>query len=81
MRYLIAMALALFLTSPLLASRCPSLVHQIDEQLAANDYDNTVREQVSALRDQGQSLHDQGKHGDSVKVLEQAMEILNNASK
>lgn len=81
MRYLVTMVLALLLAAPVLASRCPSLVHQIDEQLAANDYDNTVREQVSALRDQGQSLHEQGKHGDSVRVLEQAMEILNSASK
>lgn len=81
MRFLTVMIFSLLFAGSVLASRCPSLVHQIDQQLASASYDSDTQAQVKALRDQGQALHQQGKHRESVEVLEQAMDVLNAAQK
>ncbi|SDW31235.1 hypothetical protein [Marinobacter mobilis] len=81
MRSLTVMVFSLLFTGSVLASQCPRLVHQIDQQLASSSYDSATQAQVMALRDQGQALHQQGKHGESVEVLKQAVELLNSEQK
>lgn len=79
MRYAIALLLSMVLAGTALASHCPSLIKQIDEQLATHEIDSTARQQIMTLRDQGEALHKQGKHEESVKVLDEALEKLDAA--
>lgn len=80
MRYLTVVLLSLALAGPALAGQCPSLVSEIDSQLAAAKMDDGTREQIQAMRDKGEMLHRQGSHGESVKVLNEALEKLESAS-
>ena len=76
-RTILAAALAFLIATPALANSCPTKVKAIDEALAANP--NLSAEQlveVEKLRDQGEDLHESGKHEDSQKALQQAMDIL-----
>lgn len=72
----IAAVLAL-LATPVLASHCPKDVKAIDKAVA-KDHGLTAEQlaKVEGLRDKGAALHKNGKHGDSVKELHEAMEIL-----
>ena len=79
MRYLAAALLSLFLAGQVVAGQCPSLVSQIDSQLASSQVGSDVKQQVKALRDEGEALHNQGKHGESVKVLKEALDKLNTS--
>ncbi|MAA65623.1 MAG: hypothetical protein CL581_12695 [Alteromonadaceae bacterium] len=79
MRYVIAVVVSMLLSSPVLASHCPSLVKKIDDQLATVDLDSETRERIETLRDKGLALHKQGKHGNSVEVLDQALDELKAA--
>lgn len=79
MRYLIAMLFSLLLAGPVMAHMCPSLVHKIDSQLESHQLDSEAKMEIVALRDQGADLHKQGKHDESVKVLNEALEKLANA--
>ncbi|RBP28559.1 hypothetical protein DET50_11163 [Marinobacter pelagius] len=80
MRYLAALLLTVFFASSALASQCPSLMNQIDQQLQSAQLDSETEANIKALRDQGESLHKQGKHAESVKVLREAMEKLDGMS-
>ncbi|AXS82873.1 MULTISPECIES: hypothetical protein [Marinobacter] len=80
MRYLAALLITVFLAGTALASQCPSLVSQIDQQLQSAQLDSKTEASIKALRDQGQSLHSQGKHAESVKVLKKAIKKLDAMS-
>ena len=66
-----------FLATPAWASHCPKDVKAIDAALA-KDHGLTTEQsaKVKKLRDTGEALHNSGKHGDSIKELHQALEIL-----
>lgn len=80
MRYLTAILLMLFLTGTAYAHQCPSLMNKIDSQLQSAQLDNATASEVRALRDKGETLHKQGKHGESVKVLNEALAKLRPVS-
>ncbi|GGD06889.1 hypothetical protein [Halopseudomonas salina] len=68
---------AAVISTPLFAMHCPADMAKIDAQLQSNPpSDPAVLEQVQSLRAEGQELHEAGKHGQSVEVLGQAMELL-----
>jgi len=67
------------------ANSCPALLHQIDEILASKPdldeetiFDEENAKNVKQLRDQGEELHKSGEHTESVKVLQRALELLEN---
>lgn len=80
MRYLTAVLFSLMMAGPAVAGQCPSLVSKIDSQLASAQIDSGTRAQIEAMRDKGEMLHKQGNHGESVKVLSEALEKLKSAS-
>lgn len=80
MRYIITILLTLFITGTAYANQCPSLVSKIDSQLQSTQLDSATASEVRALRDKGATLHKQGKHGESVKVLNEALAKLKPAS-
>ena len=63
-----------------IAGQCPSLIGQIDQKLASAQMDEERKMKAQALRDQGQALHDQGNHAESVKVLKEAINILDSTN-
>ena len=73
-----AVALALALASgTVIAGECPADMKKIDAALAKNpSLDMSQMEKVKELRATGEQLHKSGKHGESVKALREAMEIL-----
>jgi hypothetical protein len=79
MRYLIVLLMTVFFAGTALAGQCPSMVGKIDEQLEMTELDSEAMTTIKKLRDQGESLHKQGKHGESVKVLKQAMDEIEAA--
>ena len=79
-RLIAAAALALALSSPVLAGQCPSDIRKIDAALAANaSLPPSIRDAVRTLRDTGERLHKAGKHGESVETLGNAKQILAKA--
>ncbi|WP_323751449.1 hypothetical protein [Marinobacter sp.] len=79
MRYLAVLLFTVFFASSVFASHCPTLVHKIDEQLKTVQLDSATETRIKELRDQGETLHKQGKHGESVKVLNKAIDELDAA--
>ncbi len=76
-RCLFAAVLALALSTPAMATQCPSDIAKIDAVLAAGrGLDPHMANAVKTLRDMGQRLHDAGRHADSVKALAGAKEML-----
>lgn len=79
-RILTTAAAAVFATglmaTPAQASHCPKDVKRIDEAMKMAKLDTMKMDKVKALRDEGDSLHKSGKHGESIKKLHEAMEIL-----
>lgn len=73
-----AVALALALSSgAVVASECPADMKKIDAALAKNpSLDSSQMAKVKELRASGEQLHKAGKHGESVKALREAMQIL-----
>ncbi len=75
-RLVLAFAAALFSTS-LWAMHCPADMAKIDAQLqSAPPSDATVLAQVQKLRAEGEALHKAGNHAESVKVLGEALQLL-----
>ena len=74
--------IAIFLTAallsfPLWASQCPEDMAKIDAMLESNPpSDPAVLAQVKELRAQGEEQHKAGDHSESVKTLEEAMQLL-----
>jgi hypothetical protein len=77
MRRLSLFICSLLLSAPLLAMHCPADMAQIDEILKTDPpRDLTLLTEVRKLRAEGEALHKAGKHAESVKVLGQALDLL-----
>jgi hypothetical protein len=74
---LAAFLAAALLSAPLWASQCPADMAKIDAMLQSNPpSDPAVLAQVQELRAEGEELHNTGDHGQSVKVLGEALQLL-----
>jgi hypothetical protein len=72
-----AIAVALLWATPAFAAHCPKDVKLIDQTLAkGTSLDAAQMTTVKTLRDSGDQLHKAGKHGESIKALHEALEIL-----
>ena len=77
MRRLITFLATALLSTSLWAMHCPADMAKIDGQLKTNPpSDATVLAQVQQLRAEGEALHKAGNHGESVKVLGEALQLL-----
>ena len=77
MRRLSLFICSLLLSAPLWAMHCPADMAKIDEILKTDPpRDLTVLSEVRKLRAEGEALHKAGKHTESVKVLGQALDLL-----
>ena len=87
MKKLPLLLLAGLLVAPVavFAHNCPNLMQEIDEILASKpdldeetiiDEENTKN--VKQMRMEGEQLHKDGKHGESVEILEKALNLLKN---
>lgn len=76
-RVFAAALLATMVASPAFASQCPADMAKIDAALAENPSLSAEQlSEVKKLRAEGKALHDAGNHAESVKVLGEAMAIL-----
>lgn len=77
MRRLSLFICSLLLSTALWAMHCPADMAKIDAILK-NDppRDQAVLAEVRKLRAKGESLHKAGKHDESVKVLNEALQLL-----
>ena len=65
------------LTVPAYAFHCPAGMEKIDAALQAGTNLSAAQlAEVQRLRDEGKRLHKAGNHGESVKVLGEAMDML-----
>ncbi|AYC31626.1 hypothetical protein D3880_04120 [Pseudomonas cavernae] len=77
MRRLSLVFAALLFSPPLWAMHCPADMAQIDQMLkTAPPSDPAVLAQVQNLRAEGEALHKAGDHTESVKVLGEALQLL-----
>ena len=77
MRRLSLFICSLLLSAPLWAMHCPADMAKIDEILKTDPpRDQTVLSEVRKLRAEGEALHKAGNHTESVKVLGQALDLL-----
>lgn len=68
---------AALLSAPLWAMHCPADMAKIDAMLQSSPpSDPTVLAQVQELRAKGETLHQAGDHSQSVKVLGEALQLL-----
>ena len=75
-RFAAFLTAALFSTS-LWAMHCPADMAKIDGLLKTDPpSDAAVLAQVQTLRAEGEALHKAGNHGESVKVLAEALKLL-----
>ncbi|MCE5365252.1 hypothetical protein [Pseudomonas anguilliseptica] len=77
MRRLATFLATALLSTSLWAMHCPADMAKIDN-LLKNDppSDATVLAQVQQLRAEGEALHKAGNHGESAKVLGEALKLL-----
>jgi hypothetical protein len=76
-RVFAAALLATMVASPAFAFHCPSDMAKIDAALAKNPpLSSEQLAEVTQLRAEGEALHNAGNHAESVKVLGEAMAIL-----
>ena len=77
MRRLPLLLAAALLSTPLMAMHCPQDMAKIDAMLKTDPpADPEVLAEVQRLRAEGEALHKAGNHGESVKVLEEALNLL-----
>lgn len=74
MRYLLVLLVTLLFSAPALSGQCPALMKEVDSQMESADLDASTKAEVAKLRAKGESLHKEGKHGESERVLRQAIE-------
>jgi hypothetical protein len=80
MRRLAVVFLAALFSAPVLAMHCPQDMAKIDEMLKTDPpADPEVLAEVQRLRAEGEELHKAGNHGESVKVLEEALNLLQSS--
>ncbi len=76
-RILVAAAVVVAMTSPAFAKHCPKDVEIINQSLPkAKGLNNMQMTEIKALRDKGAAYHKSGNHGESIKVLHEAIKIL-----
>ncbi|MCG4454396.1 MULTISPECIES: hypothetical protein [unclassified Pseudomonas] len=77
MRRLAVFFTTVLLSTSLWAMHCPADMAKIDAMLQSNPpSDATVLAQVQKLRAEGEELHKAGNHSQSVKVLGEALQLL-----
>ncbi|MDA7089277.1 hypothetical protein PH586_23145 [Pseudomonas sp. SA3-5] len=77
MRRLAVFFTTVLLSTSLWAMHCPADMAKIDAMLQSNPpSDATVLERVQKLRAEGEELHKAGNHSQSVKVLGEALQLL-----
>lgn len=77
MHRLTAFLVTALLSTSLWAMHCPADMAKIDQLLKTNPpSDAAVLAQVQQLRREGEALHKTGDHSQSVKVLGEAMQLL-----
>jgi hypothetical protein len=77
MRRLFLLCSTLLFSTSLWAMHCPQDMAKIDEMLKTDPpADAEVLTEVQRLRAEGEQLHKSGNHGESVKVLEEALNLL-----
>lgn len=80
MRRLALFFSAALLSAPLLAMHCPQDMAEIDALLKTNPPASPqVLAEVQSLRAEGETLHKAGNHAESVKVLQQALDLLQSS--
>ncbi|WP_374326110.1 hypothetical protein [Aquipseudomonas alcaligenes] len=68
---------AALLSTPVFAMHCPQEMAKIDALLQSDPpADAEVLTEVQRLRAEGEQLHKGGNHAESVKVLEEALNLL-----
>ena len=68
---------AALLSTPVFAMHCPQEMAKIDALLTSDPpADAEVLAEVQRLRAEGEQLHKSGNHAESVKVLEEALNLL-----
>lgn len=71
---------AALLCTPLMAMHCPQEMAKIDQLLKSDPpADPAVLAEVQRLRAEGEALHKAGDHAESVKVLEEALNLLQSS--
>ena len=77
MRRLATFLATALLSTSLWAMHCPADMAKIDRLLKTDPpSDATVLAQVQQLRAEGEALHKAGNHSESVKVLGEALQLL-----
>lgn len=77
MRRLALLCFTALLSLPALAMHCPQDMAKIDQLLQSDPpTDPEVLAEVQRLRQEGEELHKAGNHEESVRVLQQAMDLL-----
>jgi hypothetical protein len=77
MRRLAVFFATALLSTSLWAMHCPADMAKIDDLLKTDPpSDAKVLAQVQQLRAEGETLHKAGNHGESVKVLSEALQLL-----
>ena len=77
MRRLATFLATALLSTSLWAMHCPADMAKIDNMLKTDPpSDAAVLAQVQTLRAEGEALHKAGNHGESVKVLAEALKLL-----
>lgn len=77
MRTILASVFVIALAGPVFASKCPSLVKQIDDKLQTAQLSEADKSKVMELRNQGEAQHAAGDHAASESSLNEALAILN----
>lgn len=76
MRRVLMLTLTGVLSLSAAAGSCPSLMNDIDNQLAQAGLDPETLVQVLELRAQGEAAHQDGDHETAMQALEGALELL-----
>lgn len=77
MRRLATLVCATLLSAPIWAMHCPQDMARIDELLKSNPPASAeVTAEVQRLRAEGEALHKGGDHAESMRVLKQALDLL-----
>ena len=77
MHRLAVLLLAALFSLPALAMHCPQDMAKIDQLLESEPpADPEVLAEVQRLRAEGEELHKAGNHSESVRVLEEALNLL-----
>ncbi|MEQ8504332.1 MAG: hypothetical protein RIB80_03330 [Rhodospirillales bacterium] len=71
-----ATAALVLLAAPAHAGNCPNLWKAFDEAVGSSTAPKKDIAKAQGLRAKGEAMHKAGKHGESVKALEEAMKLI-----